>query len=179
MGVESLTIRIDDVIGAEGGHHAPLPPGLPQPGMLLQAVERAVGGGEELHAEPLEVCTRSEVGLGEAVHELVVHGVRGVRPQRRRHPEDDLHCEVEPESRRCSAEQVVAGAELPPHLPGVCLERTAVSRPHAQCFEGDALAVEHAKDVVVLGDKLDCRVAEWSVVGKSARIAVAVGAHDR
>ena len=67
----------------------------------------------------------------------------------------------------------MAGEELP-YLASVRFDRRIVKPLDAKIFQLDALRIEHAEDVVVRLDEERRRVWKGLVVGKPARIGMAM-----
>ena len=69
--------------------------------------------------------------------------------------------------------------ETPPDGARIGLDRRAVRRWHAEILERDALAVEHAEDIVIRHDEELRRVGKRLVQRIPGRIGVAVRRDDR
>ena len=129
VGRPAVELHVDHVVGAERGDH---PAARPAPavggelGVLAEVVQRRLGGGQHLDAEPLEQRPGPEVRLGEPGRDLVVDGVGGVRAQRGVHPEHVAEGLLQPEPGRGAPEQVPVRGEAPPDHPAVGLHRAAV-----------------------------------------------------
>jgi hypothetical protein len=67
----------------------------------------------------------------------------------------------------------------PPDGAAVALDRCAVEARHAEAFQRNALAEQHAEDIVVRDDQQARRIGERLVEGIPARIGVAVRTDDR
>jgi hypothetical protein len=85
-----------------------------------------------------------------------------------------LKGEIQPHARRRSAEQIVIPGKDAPDLAGVLHLRHA----DLKIGHGDALAQEHAIDVVVGLHKELCRIRERLVLGEPSRLRVPVRADD-
>jgi hypothetical protein len=146
--------------------------------MRLERIVRALGGGEEFDSEPVEQRTRAErVGrepLGDAV-EIQVARRRIERDVEPEHLGEDV---IEPRLRRRAAEQVVVTGERAPGLARVGIG-CAVTRRHTEAIERDALAVEHAEQIMVGRQQQAGRVAPARVGREPARIGMAVRRNDR
>jgi|GEM_PF-4722718 len=66
-----------------------------------------------------------------------------------------------------------------PNRARVRLNRLAIDPGHAQIAQRDALAREHAKDIVIGHNEQLRRVGKAGVLGKPARVAMAMRADDR
>ena len=74
---------------------------------------------------------------------------------------------------------MVALGEKPPDGARVRRDRAAVTARDAEILQRDALAVEHAEDVMVRHHEQPRRIGERLVLGVPARIGVAVRGDDR
>src|SRR3546814_15598169 len=61
----------------------------------------------------------------------------------------------------------------------VTFDRAAVGAWYTQLLQRNALAVEHAEDVMIGDDQQACRIAEGGVVGEPGGIGMAVRRDDR
>src|ERR1700733_14933487 len=119
--------------------------------MVSQRVKRGVGRGQHFQVE-LRVKRsrpegrRSQLGADGVV---ICAGVRGAKPLF----ESKLLLEsvVKPHARGRAAEEVIGLSEANPYAARLLLIQRLL--PDAQVFQGDALAVEHAKDVVIGNDE--------------------------
>jgi len=91
------------------------------------------------------------------------------------HSEQFLEFVVQPDARRRAAEQVIVAGEEAPDLARILDYRL----PDAQIVQGDALAVEHPKDVVVGLDEESGGIWKWPVVGEPGGLGVAMWANNR
>ena len=172
-------LRVNDVVGPEGGDDPTAPSRLAHYGVMIERIQRAVGGGQELDTEAVEEGAWAVVHTPQAIAQLVVHDVGRVGPQGFADAEHLGEGVVQPELRRSSPEEVVVLGELVPDLPALHLQRGTVQRLDAQRFHGDTLAVQQAQQIVVVGDQLASRVARPGVLRQHGGVAVAVRAHDR
>ncbi len=142
--------------------------------MVLQGVERALGGGDDFDAEALEQCARAESIARQCLGDCVVIAVCrcGIEP------DVDSEClgkhPVEPQPRGCAAEQVVMPGEQPP---GRARVRAGIADP--QRLQRHALRIKHAKHIMVRRQQQFGGIAEGFVAREPARIGVAVRADDR
>ena len=81
---------------------------------------------------------------------------------------------VEPEARRGAAKQVVIAGEDAPDLARVF----DLLLTDFEVVQRDALAVQHAEDIVVWLDEQGRRVGEWLVGGEPGCLGMSVGADD-
>ena len=150
---EARRLRVDHRIGAIGGDDAALPAAIPDRLVMVERIERAFGGGDELDLETLEERARAEgVGLQRGVDRVVIE-VGGGRLEPHVEPEHFGEHPVEPHPRRRAAEQVIVLGEDPPDRAAVLLGRAAVAGRDAERVERHALAVEHAEHIMVRHDQ--------------------------
>src|SRR3546814_17876005 len=69
--------------------------------------------------------------------------------------------------------------EPAPNRAWVTFDRAAVGAWYTQLLQRNALAVEHAEDVMIGDDQQACRIAEGGVVGEPGGIGMAVRGDDR
>src|SRR3546814_20743094 len=69
--------------------------------------------------------------------------------------------------------------EPAPNRAWVTFDRAAVGAWYTQLLQRNALAVEHAEDVMLGDDHQACRIAEGGVVGEPGGIGTAVRRGDR
>jgi hypothetical protein len=86
---------------------------------------------------------------------------------------------IEPEPCRRAPEEIVAFGKMPPDRPAVGLDRRAVERRNAKLFQPDALAEQHAENVVIGHDQQLRRVRKRLVQRKPARVRMTMRADDR
>ncbi len=174
---EAGVLGVDDGVGAEGGDDAALPAGVADGLVVLEGVEGGVGSGEDFDVEPVEEGAGTELGGIDFFRDdlVVLVGVAGAEA----FVETELVFEgvVEPEAGGGAAEEIVVAGEDAPDLAGVGL-LLAVCLGDAEGFEGDALGVEHAEDVVVGLDEQGGGIGEGLVEGEPARVGVAVGGDE-
>ena len=65
-----------------------------------------------------------------------------------------------------------------PDLARVFVARAAIQRPHTEIFQPYALAVQHAKDVVIRNQQQGGRIRERSIVREPLRVSVSVRTDD-
>ena len=177
--VESVRVRIDDIVRPVGRDDAAVPAALANGDVVHQVVERRLGGGQRLDVETFEQRARTELRLLQFLGDGVV-GLVGVgRRQRDRRVEHARQHPVEPHARGRAAEQVVVAGKQPPDLARIALGHPAIDARHAEVFELDALAVEHAKHVVIGREQQAGRIGERHVVREPFRIGMPVRADDR
>ena len=81
---------------------------------------------------------------------------------------------IEPQAGRRAGEETVMLGEAPPDASRIGFDRAAVDARHAEILQRHALAVEHAKDVMVRRHEELRRIGERLVLREPARIGVAV-----
>src|SRR5215207_4615745 len=86
---------------------------------------------------------------------------------------------VEPAPGRCATEKVVVLCKAAPDRPWIRFDGAAVPAADAETFEAYALAVKHAKDVVIRHHEETGRIGKRLVLGIPARIRMAVRRYDR
>jgi hypothetical protein len=148
--------------------------------VLLQGIGGGVSGAEHLDVEALEEGARSKLGARELLCEMVIDPLRALAGQLLVNPEDVDELVLEPEAGRSAAEKVEVFSEALPDSAVICLDRRPVTSWHSEVLHRHALAVEHAKDVMV-GDDEELRgSAQGGIrVGEEHGRDVAVGAHER
>ena len=175
---ECLVVRIYHGVGTISSDHAAAPAAARDRSMRIERVDRRFGRRQHLDVEPLEQPARSELILHQLLADDVEVVVGGVGF------ESDLHLEhfrkdiVQPQRRGRAAKQMKPRCEHPPRSAWVS-GRRAAARSDTERIEIDALAVQHAIQVVVRREQQFGRVGERLVPGEPLRIGVAVRTDDR
>ena len=148
-------------------------------GVVLEAVARVVGRGDELDVEAVHQSARPELGRRDRGGDRVVDLVGGLR--RRAHPdaEDVVQLGLHPELHGGAAVQVPVGAEDPPRVARLLGREVLPPHGDAEVGQVDALAVHDPVHVVVGRQQQVRRVAERDVVGDPHGGHVAVRRQDR
>lgn len=177
--VKALEVRVHHRVGAVGRDDLARPAAILNGSVMRQVVQRPLGRGDHLDPIPFEQGAGPErLGLQGRVDDIIVV-VRRLGRQANVQAEHLCIDPVVPDARRRPAEQVVALSEVSPDHAGVGLDRPAVGARHAQVLQLHALAVEHAKDIVVRGDQQFGRILPVLVQGEPGGIGMAVRADDR
>ena len=166
-------------IGAIRRDHTSLPAALADGDVMHEVVERRLGGRQRLDVESLEQRTWTKVGFLQPLGYAIVGRIGVLGRQRNRRVEDARQHPVEPHARRRAAEQVIVRREQAPDLARIPLGVAAVDARDAEVLELDALAVEHAKYVVVGRQQQARGIGEVAVVRKPFRVGVTMRADDR
>ena len=145
---------------------------------MHQVVERRFGGGERLDVEAIEQCARAELRLLQSLRNAIVGRIGILGGQRDRGIEDAGQHPVEPHARGCAVEKVVVLREQPPDLARVALRGAAVDPCDPEVLEPDALAVEHAKYIMIRREQQARGIRKGHVVRKPLWIGVPMGADD-
>ena len=175
---KSVEVRVDDTVGPVGGDDPALPAAVPDFGVPLQIVERALGGGDHLDVEALEKGARAESVLGQAVRDPVVMRIGVGGGERFIDAEQGLQHIVEPQTRRRATEQVIVLGKAPPDGAALGFDRCSVKARHPKVLETDALAEQHAVDVMIGNDEQPGRIGKGLVERIPAWIRMAVGTDD-
>ena len=146
--------------------------------MRVEIILRALGRCEKIDAEAIEQGARAE-GVGRQFLadriEIMIGAGRIERDLEPKHLGEHM---IEPQPRGRAAEQVIVGCEQPPRRARIGCRR-AVAIGYAQRGKRDALAVEHAIDIMIRREQQAGRIGPRRIVGEPARIGVAVRADDR
>ena len=142
--------------------------------MVGEHVQRRIGCGQHLNAETFVEGARQELRRGEFLRDGVVEVFGGAFAEAFGQAEKFLKGVVEPEARGGAAEEVVMAREDAPDLARLF----DLVLANLQLLQGDALAVEHAEDIVVgLDEKFD-RIGEGLVAREPGCLGVAMRADD-
>ncbi len=160
IGAEILEFGIDHAVRAEGGDDPAAPAALAHGAMMIERVGGGVGRRQDLDVEPLEQRARPERVLAETIRDHVVQPVGVRRRQAFLDPEQRRERTLEPEPGRGAAEQGPVRGERAPDDATVRLDRSAVPTRHAETLERNALAVEHAEDVMIGHDEEPSGIGE-------------------
>lgn len=160
--VETLEVGIDDGVGAISGDHTALPAAVADHLVPFEIVERAFGGRDDLDVEALEQGARAEILPLQQRRDGVVVAVGGRCGQRLVDAEQIGKHMIEPQPGRCAPKQIIVLGKTTPDRPAVCLDRRAVQRRHAEILKADALAEQHAENVVVRNDEQLRRIRKGS-----------------
>ena len=147
--------------------------------MPAQVVQRAFRRGDDFDVELLEQRARPEFGPPQRVRDDVIMPIGVVGRQPLAETEQRLERMIQPEARRRARKQPEMLGEAAPNLSRIGLDGTAVDARHAEVFQRHALAVEHAKDIVVRRDEQSRGVFKRLVLREPARIGMAVRGDDR
>ena len=153
-------------------------------GVQLAVMGQRVGGGvgraEQLDAEALEQGTRGKLRARQLCLQVVVDGLGTAAVQPFLHAKEVDQLIRQPEAGRRGAEEVKVLGEALPDAAVVGLDWRANAGRHAQLLQRQALAVEHAQDIVVRHDEELGRCAKASRrIGQQASRHMAVRADQR
>src|SRR5580698_6422517 len=171
-------LGIDDSIRTEGRYHSPLPSALPNLLVLQERIKRCVGGSEHLDVEALKESARTELRRAKLLVDRVVVLVGVVGAQAVLETKLLLESVVDPETRGCSAKQVVVLREDAPDLTRIGL-LLSVRLRNTKRLHADSLRVQHAEDVVIRLDEECRRVRKRLVVCEPLWICMPMRADDR
>ncbi len=146
--------------------------------MGIERIVGTLGSREELNTEALEQGAGSERVAGEPFANTVEIEVARRFIQRDVEAQDLGEDMVEPQLRRCTTEQVIVAGKGAPRLARVGVGR-AVARRYAELSEVDALAIEHAEQIMVGRKQQAGRIAPRRIGSEPARIGMAVRRDDR
>src|SRR5580658_977119 len=140
--------------------------------MISQRVKRGVGRGQHFEVELRVKRSRPEGWRSQLGADGVVVGgsIRAEKPLFE--PELLLESVVKPHARGRAAEEVIGLSEANPYAARLLLIQRLP--PDTQVFQGDALTVEHAEDVVIGNDEEAGGVREGFVFCEPARVGVPV-----
>ena len=170
-------VGIDDAVGTEGRDDPPAPFGLDLV-VMDEAVVGALGGGQDLDIEALEQSARTEFRLGQRLADGVVIEIGRGCLQPHLQPEDRREDMIEPGARGRPAEKIVIlGEQFPDGAP--VRRRRPARGSQAHALQADALAVEHAQDIVIGPQNRLVASSNGASVANQAGIGVAVRADDR
>ena len=178
-GTKAWPVWIDDQVGPVGGNDPPGPPRGANGFVPAEVVKRAVGGGDDLEIEALVERARPVAGLGETFRDVVIGGIGGLGGQGFGEAKQRLERDIEPQLRGGAAKEIIVLREAPPDGAAIGFDRPSIAAGHAQIREIDALAHEHAGDVMVRNHEQLRGVREWQVLGIPAGVGVPVRADDR
>ena len=92
--------------------------------------------------------------------------------------EQGLQHIVEPQTRRRATEQVIVLGKAPPDGASLGFNRCPVKARHAEVLKADALAEQHAVDVMIGNDEQPGRIGKGLIERIPAWIRMAVGTDD-
>ena len=157
---ESLLLGIDHRVGAIGGDHPALPAARADRAVMIERIERALGGGDHLDAEAIEQRARAEGGgLQRRVDHVVIRSAVAAS-SRTSMPNTSANTQSSHSARRRAAEQMIMLGEEPPDSRGSVAVGAAVAGRHAERLERHALAIEHAEDIMVGHEQQLRRIGE-------------------
>jgi hypothetical protein len=143
--------------------------------VVVQRIERRIGRRQHFQIKTLVKSARQELRRAKFFRDRVEVQIGGRFRQSLIQPEKFLEGEVQPNARRCSAEQIVMASKDVPDSARILQFRLA----NLEILKRDSLAVERAIDVVVgLHEEL-CRIRERLVPGKPRRLRMPVRTNDR
>ncbi len=175
---ELLVLRVDHRIGPVGGDHAPCPAAGADRVVVLELIQRTLGGGDDLDVEALEQRARAErLRLQRRGDGVVVKVCRaGIEPHAQ--PEHLMEHMVQPHRGRRATKQVEMLRQQPPSRARIDRRTGTVPARNAQPVQRHALAVQHAEQVVVRHQQQFGGIGEWRIAGEPGRIGVAMRTDD-
>ncbi len=178
LGPEGLVLGVGHGVGAVGGDHPSAPAALVDRRVAGEVVVGTFGGGQDLDVEAVEQSARAEGGRLQHLADAVEIEVGGVSLQRHVEAEHFLEHMVQPDRGRRAAEQAHVLGQQAPGLAGLGPDLAGAVR-HAELLQRDALAEQHAVEIVVRRQQQAGRVGERRVGREPLRIGMPVRADDR
>ena len=113
--------------------------------MVVQRIERRIRSRQHFQIETLVKSARQELRRQQLFRDRIEVQIGGFFGEPLLEAEKFLESKVQPQARRCSAEQVIMTGENTPDASRILQCRS----PNLQILERNSLAVEHAENVVV------------------------------
>jgi hypothetical protein len=173
-------IEIDDAVRTKRRDDTTAPAGCAHRAVMFQRIARGVGRRKNFDIESLEERARTKRWRREFRGDFVVNLLRGLGGELPRDAKDDAQFVRQPDAGRCAAKEIKIVRERLPDFAMIALDRATIHARHAECFERNALRVQHPKNIVIGNDEQIGRRTERIVwIGKHSRIHVTVRTNQR
>ncbi len=171
--------RVDDRVRPVVGDDAPLPARLANGFVPTQIVQCALGSGDDLDVELFEQRARPEFGALQRFGDDVVIPIGVRRRQALGEAEQVLERMVEPKAGRRAGKETVVLSEQSPDVSRIDFDRTTVNARNAEVLHRYALAVEHAKHIMVRRHEQLRGIGKRLVLREPARVGMTMRRYDR